>query len=255
MRDKIGKLMSRINISSCLIVYIIYTAVVICVVTKICCRRIGTVDYCIHDIFLFDEYNCKLPLLLGQMMILVIIIRNEFRTMVIMRVKRAWKIFIRVFSKIAATAFAVSILQACTVAASSVLVAVRMDCEWESYEGYPFYLVSGIVEKTDLSEIIVFYVLITFFTVTVSGTLMSLLWWLTETPAVGYVILIIIYFAETGGAFSKNIFFERITLKPANVFMNGINISDFIIYPIVVILVLTAVSIIIIKKKNYLKLH
>jgi len=91
-------------------------------------------------------------------------------------------------------------------------------------------------------------------TLAVMGLLISLLWWVFDTPLVGYAGMIVFLNLELGMSPSPTrLFFAKVNMIPSLVYYRGIKYDDMIIYPILVMLGLIVTGYIFIRKKDFIK--
>jgi len=80
------------------------------------------------------------------------------------------------------------------------------------------------------------------------------LWWLTETPITGYIIIVRLLSIETGISIYVNVLFSIVSLQAGKIFLSGIDPWSFLGYHVLIILLLFISGTVIIRKIDLLRL-
>jgi len=172
---------------------------------------------------------------------------DYYRVGVLIRHSSSLKLLLKQYARVMLIATVTSIYQMLLVCTMG-LMYVTYACNWESTESLPFFKFGVLIEDhlaTYQYGIHVMYM--TWMTVIITGMIIIIFWWLFENPLFGYVLSYILVVLRIG-------IYGVVDVNADAVYMGGINL-DMYSEPIKYIPFLIIVTIVIMKRKDYLRIR
>jgi len=249
------KFFESFSYSGSILLYMVLAPILLFLRTLRCLRHLDKVVYCLPDILCFDEHWTKLFLYPFILILVINILKDDFRAGVVLRYGKAEKLMLHLLAKLATFSFLVSVYQTLITIALGLHYA-QYQCNWDSSDGLPFFLVGAIVkDKPSTVTIILAYFFSVFITTMVIGMMVTALWWLTETPITGFVCMVALLSVETGVNIYIHVLFSVVDLQPENVYMWGISPWNIVFYPVILLLIFFVAGILIIKKRDFMRIN
>ena len=212
------------------------------------------IQYCLSDAYCFAESYCKYFIIPLAAFVVVHMLKYNFRAEYVVRMQSIRKLWLTLCEKVITLAFLVAVYLLITVTCIGSLYG-QFNCNWTSKDSSAYAILQVVVtDPPSVWTVMTAYFLIVFLTVAVMGLIITLLWWIFDTPLVGYAGMIVFLDLELGMRPSPTkLFFAKVNMDPVSVYYRGINYDDMIIYPTLVLLGLIVTGYIFIRKKDFFK--
>jgi len=248
------KHIQQFSYSGSTLLYMGITPAIIYMTTLGCLRYSNKVSYCLSDVLCFDEHFTKFYIYPFVLIMIINLLKEEFRAGVVLRYRSSAKFMMKLSRRLIIIAALVGAYQTILTTAMG-LVYTPYQCNWDSLTGYPFFLVKNVVTKVPPTAVIILaYFLSVFLTTLVISMFVMVLWWLTETPVTGFIIIVGLLSIETNISIYVNVLFSIVSLRPDKIFLSGIDPWSFLGYPILIILLLFISGTVIIRKIDFQRL-
>jgi len=212
------------------------------------------IQYCLSDAYCFAESYCKFFIVPLAAFVVVHMLKYNFRAEYVVRMQNVRKLWLVLCKKVITLAFLVAIYLLVTVTCIGSLYG-QLNCNWISKDSSAYAMLHVIVRNPpSVGTVMIVYFLVVFLTIAVMGLITTLLWWIFNTPLVGYAGMIVFLDLELGMHPSPTkLFFAKVNMNPASVYYRGINYIDMILYPTLIMLGLIVIGYIFIRKKDFFK--
>jgi len=211
------------------------------------------INYCLSDAYCNADKYSKFVLLPLTVFIIVNMLKYDFRFAVVVRHVNVRKMWLLLCKKI----FSISIFFTIYIFVTTTTIGLiygQFQCNWSFTDSAAYSVIHNIISNPEsVWWVMVAYFLVTLLTIAVMSVLTTLLWWVSGTPVIGYVGMIVFLLLEIG---SKppitKIFFAKVNLNPVSVYARGIKTETVIIYPVVVMAMLIIIGYVFIRRKDFL---
>lgn len=197
-----------------------------------------------------DLYALPLFIMPFIMYYLINILKNEFNIIRVVKkigVKQIWFGCLKELL-IADMMFTIYIT---FVTIISGLIMTGRICNWSEESSFGYNVVGKpIYNYPSLTNMIITYALSIFCLIFVIGIILLFVWWYLKTPILGMIVAFIILFVD-GIVHSINIFYSRYVMS-FRIYKYGIDTFNQIIYPICLILMMFVVSMLLIRRRDFL---
>lgn len=236
------------------LLYLVLTPAMIYLTTLRCLRYSPRVSYCLSDILCFNEHYTKFYLYPFILIMIINLIKDEFRAGVILRYRSSEKLMMKLSKRLILISAAVGAYQTILTIVLG-LVYTPFSCNWGSMTSYPFFLVKQVVVQIPPTVVIMLaYFFSVFITTLVISMFVTVFWWLTETPVTGFIIVVGLLTIETGISIFVNVLFSIVSLQPEKIFLSGMDPWWFAGYPILIFILFFMTGTVIIRKIDFLRL-
>lgn len=244
----------KLSVNISVLLYLLFMSVIIFLLMTRCLLKAERVDFCMADCICYVDSYSLMYLVPAWMIIFFVLLKEDFRTSVMVRYHKVRYIVLQILKKIIIIAIYLSITQLMLIFLYTIFHPIQFTSTWSIKTGYPFYLLGNIASEISLWKIILASFFSVLFIAAVVGIVIALFWWLTETPIIGYIIILIVLTYDSSSAVKQKVFFCIVSLDPVRVFLQGIQWNQIVAYPVVLVLLLSVVNAIIIKKHDFIKL-
>lgn len=243
----------NLSYTAALLVYFMLAPAVIFLAVLGCVSQGEDIQYCLSDVFCYVEHHTKYSLFPVILLLLIIFLKGQFRAAVIIRYEKVSGLILSVIKRVSGIALTMTVYQTLLTVLLGLQFAAY-SCSWNKVQGFPFHLVGAIIEDMPSTIfILLLYMSCVFMTIVVAGLFMAVCWWLTQTPVSGYMLLIVLLVLEQGDW--PDVFFGILSMEPMKIFLEGIHPQEFTAYPFFLILILFAAGVLIVKKRDFIRIR
>lgn len=195
-------------------------------------------------------YGMLYPFLL---IIMIGFLGNFFRTAVILRYRYIRVIIRSMLIRCVGFSIFFGILQTC-MAVFTGLIITGYATNWNQWDSYAAVSYGIIVEKPiPTIVLIVIYLYMTVIHIFIMACIMCMLWYLTEKPLAGFiVVLIVLAYENTTG--SRDLFFKIISMEESRLIFDALDIGELVVYPFVLTVICVVAMRLIICNKDFVRL-
>lgn len=208
---------------------------------------------CLADIILWNGHYPKDIVAMLNGIFIIFYLRYDFRIAVLIKYTSKLKLVLRQFLGILKIAAFAAIYNTALVIIMG-LSKVQYTCNWEKMNALPFaFIGQNVPEHLETYQYALILLYTIFFTVVMTGTVIIMFWWAFENPVVGFMLNLVWVILEAGSRIYVKFYYSVVDLDPTTVYIKGINKEMFII-PFIYIPILLAATVLIIKRKSYLRI-
>lgn len=195
-------------------------------------------------------YGMLYPFLL---ILMIGFLGNFFRTAVILRYRRVWVIIRSMLIRCFNFSVFFGVLQTCM----AVFTGLRMTeytTNWNQWNSYAAISYGITVEKPIPAIVLIaLYLYLTVIHIFIMACIICMLWYLTEKPIAGFIVVLIVlaYESTTGG---RGIFFKVISMEEGRLIFDTPGMGELVIYPFVLTVICVAAMRLIICNKDFVRL-
>lgn len=203
----------------------------------------------LYDVYIEISLNAFWAYILPIFLFLVLyLIKYEMSQLRILRMKNIKLIWTRLEKKIAILSMILSIMITVITSVEGYILTGSI-CNWDDHKSKAFLKVCHpIIYTPKLWQILLAYVVGIFAVIYVAALIVLYIWWLSNKNWLGYVVSLSIITVES--LCDKGYLFHYYSMR--NVYYEGIQPLKHVVYPIVLCVVISLISTLIIKRKDFL---
>lgn len=207
---------------------------------------------CLSDMLCDALYYGKYIIYPFLMIILINFFKNDFRIAILLRYEKVLNMIKYLSFKSFLISMIISFGQTCLITVSGCINGMYKS-NWRDASSYVRLALGVVMKKNIPTELIIaLYFYITLLHVFLICMIICLLWWLTESPLPGFILVQVILIYE-GTVSNGEILFNVISMEERKLVLGLLGVKELIFYPMLLIGGIYILMIAVIRKKDFVR--